>query len=227
MTRQRRLLLGVAVSLGIMCLLIAVSVLAWQQHHDPAQKRIREEKMAKPFTKYGASANTHWRFWKVSAIDLKEVNDAVVKEWVPVLNELQVQFLALNNTSITDACAADLAKVDSIRWLAVDNTSFGDAGIDALRGMRGLASLEVRNTKVTDRGLCALRGLPQLQVIELEGTAVTDAGLECLVDCPKLVADLVGTKVTADGVKAFRNAHGDTPHLRWWIPKSRSKLSKP
>ena len=99
--------------------------------------------------------------------------------------------LEMSSSSVTDAGAAHIAKLDQLRRLSMPHSKLTDGALALL---------------------CA--SLPQLQTLNLSGTAVTDAGLQTLVDsAPEglLSVSLIGTAVTE---AAAHRAADSRPSIR-------------
>jgi hypothetical protein len=131
------------------------------------------------------------------------------------LRELSgLQSLCLQGTQITDAGLQSLAGLKNLATLDLRDTRVTDAGLEHLTGLTKLQDLLLTNTAVGDRGLGYLKKMTSLQSLDLGGSLgpvgevdVTDAGLEELKGLPNLChLGLWGTKVSAKGVEAFRQA---------------------
>ncbi len=99
------------------------------------------------------------------------INDESVKViagLAPALVELD-----LHGSSITDACAADLASLPHLRKLHLENTQIGDPVVAVIATLPGLDYLNVYNTKVTDASLAALSGAKRLEKLYVWQTPVT------------------------------------------------------
>ncbi len=99
------------------------------------------------------------------------VNDESVKVIVglaPALVELD-----LHGSSITDACAADLASFTHLRKLHLENTQIGDPVVAAVAELPGLDYLNVYGTKVTDASLTVLADAKRLEKLYVWQTPVT------------------------------------------------------
>ena len=93
------------------------------------------------------------------------------------LTQLEELRLDLQGTKITDAGAAQLAKLKHLKWLCLKDTAITDAGIEHIRNLTELEWLSLRNTKITDNGLNHLARLTKLKSIYLPQTDITDKGL--------------------------------------------------
>jgi uncharacterized membrane protein/mono/diheme cytochrome c family protein len=65
-------------------------------------------------------------------------------------------------------------------WLRLENTSIGDDLAADLATLTALTRLNLSNTRITDRGLQQLSALKNLRYLNLTGTGVTAAGLRFL-----------------------------------------------
>jgi hypothetical protein len=119
-------------------------------------------------------------FLTANAINVaKEFNDGHVKGLVAVAPQLQ--WLDISKTQITDASAADLAKLQTLTRLHLENTAITDASLAGVGQLVNLEYLNLYGTKVTDAGIQALKGLKGLKKIFLWQTGVTDAGAADLI----------------------------------------------
>jgi YHS domain-containing protein/mono/diheme cytochrome c family protein/uncharacterized membrane protein len=125
---------------------------------------------------------------------------------------------SLAGTNFTDATFARLAPVAlNLRWLDLSGTAITDAGLTNLAAMPHLTRLHLPRTPVTDAGLPAVTALAELELLNLYGTAVTDAGLASLEQVPRLrQLYLWQTQVTPAAAKAFAEARLDQEQLRRW-----------
>lgn len=109
--------------------------------------------------------------------------------------------LTLLRATVTDARAASIAKIRSLRVLALSYTPITDGALAHVAALPQLATLELINTRITDDGVKALSQTKSLAVLDLTDTATGDAALDALLDLPKLVSLVLrGTKVTDAGV---------------------------
>ena len=119
-------------------------------------------------------------FLTANAINVaKEFNDGHVKGLVAVAPQLQ--WLDISKTQITDASAADLAKLQTLTRLHLENTAITDASMAGVGQLANLEYLNLYGTKVTDAGIQALKGLKNLKKVFLWQTGVTDAGAADLI----------------------------------------------
>lgn len=126
--------------------------------------------------------------------------------------------LILENTSVTDAGLAQLAKFPALRnleirndvsWSASGSASgmITDAGMAHLKGLVRLQSLNVSYSSVTDAGLEALGELRELQSLYLGFSRVRGPGLEKLESLKRLsFLSLDGCKLDAEGLKVLAGA---------------------
>ena len=110
---------------------------------------------------------------------------------------LPLQELWLQETSITDASAASLSKMNSLDFLQLNATSLSDVFLEQLEPLPELEDLGLRGTQVTGAGMKNLSRHPKLKKLDVYSTAVGDSGVAHLVDCQSLTdVGLSLTKVT-------------------------------
>jgi serine/threonine protein kinase len=116
-----------------------------------------------------------------------------------------------NVKTVTDAGAKHLEGLTELVNLHVNGVPFGEAGFASLAKLPKLKSLHgPYMSNVTDAGMKALAKSPSLESAALGATPLTDAGLAALAACKTLKhVQVGGTKVTAAGVKKFREARPD------------------
>jgi hypothetical protein len=108
--------------------------------------------------------------------------------------------LMLLRATVTDARAASIAKIRTLRVLALSYTPITDGALAHVSALPQLATLELISTRITDDGVKALAQTRTLSVLDLSDTATTDDGLDGLLDLPKLASLVLrGTKVTDAG----------------------------
>jgi YHS domain-containing protein/uncharacterized membrane protein len=125
---------------------------------------------------------------------------------------------SIAGTNFSDADLAKLAPLAlNLRWLDLSGTAVTDAGLAQVAAMRHLTRLELERTAITDAGLTRLGGLADLESLNLYGTAVTDAALETLKPLAKLrQLYLWQSKVTPEAAKAFAEARVDKAQIAQW-----------
>lgn len=112
----------------------------------------------------------------------------------------KVDRLYLDRTRITDEGLSKLKELN-LQFLSLADTKISDSGLANLEGMKKLMYLNLGKCKVTDAGLEQVKNCSNLRSLLLDYTQVTDAGLAHLPDLKKLNAlDLRGTKITNSGL---------------------------
>lgn len=121
-------------------------------------------------------------------------------------NQLEVS--AVNARTFGDAQAALLPKINvQIVWLKLGDTEISDAALAQVAKLKNLQKLHLEQTSVTDAGLKNLKGLTNLEYLNLYGTAITDAGLTELADLKNLkTVYLWQTNVTQAGLANLKKA---------------------
>ena len=153
--------------------------------------------------------------WFGVAIHEKSFDDAALGR-LAELHGARIGGLYLENTGVTDAGLAHLAKFPNLRgleirndatWAAKKALTITDAGMVHLAGLARLQSLDVSYSSVTDAGLGAFADLPELKSLYLGFTGVKGSGLGKLKSLPQLsFVSLDGCKMDAEGLKALAGA---------------------
>lgn len=111
-----------------------------------------------------------------------------------------------------------------IVWVDLARSQITDAGLATLAKMNNLERLHLENTKVTDAGLASLAGLQALEYINIYGTKTTDAGIAKLESAKGLKKLFVWqTGVTQAGAKALE---GKVPGLKVNVGLSEAEIAK-
>jgi mono/diheme cytochrome c family protein len=108
-----------------------------------------------------------------------QINDDRVSTLLSPL-AANIQDLSLARSGITDATAALLARMPSLRRLNLSRTAFTDAGVAAMGSHPSLEELNLVGTSVTDASTSQLAAIPTLRRVYLWGTKTTRAGTEAL-----------------------------------------------
>lgn len=111
----------------------------------------------------------------------------------------QLAGLDLQNTKISDAGLAQIARCRNLVRLRLENTAVTDAGLTHLQNLSRLEYLNLYNTRVTDAGLRQLAGLPKLKSLYLWQTQASAAGAaELQKSLPGVKINLGTTLATID-----------------------------
>jgi len=115
---------------------------------------------------------------------------------------VNLTFLDLADTNVTDDGLAHLADVPGLKHLRAYRDGLTDAGLEHLTACRDLTELRIGlNTGVTDAGVERLAKFTNLTELDLGGTSITDAGMVHLAELTALrLLWLVGTAVTDAGL---------------------------
>ncbi|MBP7862495.1 protein kinase [bacterium] len=152
----------------------------------------------------------------------KSINDS----GLAYLKNMQLMFLFLGSTGVTDNGLATIGTLTSLRNLDLSNTKVTANGLGQLAPCRNLQSLDLHQTKlgnsnldglkslnnldmlilgdsgINDSALNALTNMKMLRTLFLNGTSITSAGLANLSNLENLhKLDLSGTKVDKQGLK--------------------------
>ena len=116
------------------------------------------------------------------------------------LNSLDLHYLGLGNTAVTDRGLALLRNWKHLRRLELP-AGTSDAGLQHLLELAELEQLRVWPAKVTNQGLATIGQLACLRFLDLNGSPIDDAGLQQLAGLTSLeVLDLRRTGVTDGGL---------------------------
>lgn len=145
----------------------------------------------------------------MNSLGILHLNATRVESLKPLEGLSGLYELELARTPIDDTGMAPIAGFSELRRLDLARTRVTDEGMRALSGLPLLNRLNLSHTAITDRGLQPLSRLPNLGTLDLTGTQVTDEGLMKILVTSKRLRGLTvkGTKVTAEGVSAYRKSH--------------------
>ena len=157
-----------------------------------------------------------------------------------ISRQTTVEYLALNNTGVTDTDLRHLSRLKNLRSLFLIGTKVrglglahlaepskletlcltgcpvSDEGLAPLAAMTRLDWLDLNDTQVTDRGLGQLSKSKTLRKLFLEGTKVSDEGILQLRQLAKLTdLTLYRTKVTKAGAEELRKAMPKVSIMHW------------
>jgi hypothetical protein len=132
----------------------------------------------------------------------------VTDEELATLSELNLEWLDLSGSQVTNEGLMTLAKLKGLRRLGLADTSVSDKELEALADLRQLEWLSLSGTRVTDRGLETLAArFKTLRWLNLDGTKVTDQGLTHLEGLDKLEwLYLRNTAVSDEAIEQLKRA---------------------
>ena len=129
-----------------------------------------------------------------------------------LIREIQVLFLGVVNTPVTDDAMSDLARLPNLRVLNATVTRLTDRGLKLIATSRDIRLLKLSRTRISDEGLEALREMPSLRLIYLGETQLTNDALPQLAKMTQLEAiKLTSLPIDDEGLKAI----ADMPRLRF------------
>jgi len=105
-----------------------------------------------------------------------------------------------------DPSMTELSKLPSVEWLDLQNSSISDDGVRYLGRMRSLRILDLEQTRITGATFKYLSGLVNLEELDLRDTDVGDDGaghLEPMVSLRSL--DMRGTKISGGAFRQLRS----------------------
>src|SRR6266849_6011864 len=129
------------------------------------------------------------------------------KSLAPFVN---MEFLDLDDTYVTDQTMTALAGMKNLRRLTLVGTLITDEGIKYLQDLTQLEVLDLYGVKITDKGLQYLRKLTKLKELNLLGAQITDESAAILAQFKELRAlNLYRSRLTNAGLAQFQQL----PHL--------------
>ena len=128
---------------------------------------------------------------------------------------------------ITDLGLAKLSKLEKLQQLDLSGSAITPNGLKTLASLRDLRRLSLWNVKsIDDSAAPYLEALGNLTSLDLSNTAIGDQTLARLAKLPGLRRLYVSeTKVTQEGLEAFRTRHPTTVVSRGARPAPRVPLS--
>jgi internalin A len=128
---------------------------------------------------------------------------------------------------ITDLGLARLSKLEKLQQLDLSGSAITPNGLKTLASLRDLRRLSLWNVKsIDDTAAPYLEALGNLTSLDLSNTAIGDQTLARLAKLPELRRLYVSeTKVTQEGLDAFRTRHPTTVVSRGARPAPRVPLS--
>ena len=142
----------------------------------------------------------------------EQATDDEGMRYVGQLRYLEV-LLYWDAPQITDAGAAQLTNMPSLKILHIGASQIGDRGLATIARLPRLEELSMQRNNFTDAGLEVLAGNPRLKSLWIGGlgdrpSRITNAGVVQLARLPALEElDLQHTQVTLEGLKPL----GDLP----------------
>jgi hypothetical protein len=140
---------------------------------------------------------------EVLYLDNTQITDAGLKS---IHNLPHLRFMNLANTKVTGEGFQYLINVPRLEDLILNDCPITDDSLSRLTMLAQIRRLSLSRTNITETGLWHLKNM-QIKVLSLTGTKVSDRDLKCLEEFSELEnVDLIGTKVTAEGVERLRRA---------------------
>lgn len=155
-------------------------------------------------------------------LDLEILGDAAADlSPLATLRPDDIHALYIESREFTDASAAHIRGLTSLRVLSLADTTVGDVGVDfLLRRLTQLRSLDLARTRVTDLVIESIGHNTRLESLSLWGTAVTDQGLAKLRGPQLRCLVLHGTRVTGAGMRQVGRLRNLESLDLWDVPIS-------
>ena len=117
-----------------------------------------------------------------------------------------LELSAVNAPALTDSDLVMLGRVSlQVVWLMLGETNISDAGMAAIVKMPNLIKLNLQKTSITDASVNYLNQLKALEYLNISGTAVSDVGLHQFKASKSLKKLFCwNTRITENGIKAFK-----------------------
>ena len=97
-----------------------------------------------------------------------------------------IEHLELPNARLSDAGAARLSELKSLKTLVLGETAIGDEGAKELAQLKNLRRLSIASSRITDEGLRGLSSLEQLESLRLGSSRITGSAFRDVAEMPKL-----------------------------------------
>ncbi|MCA9817213.1 MAG: hypothetical protein KC652_19025 [Cyanobacteria bacterium HKST-UBA01] len=142
--------------------------------------------------------------------DLKLIRTNFKEKWLNILADMNLRYLALHGTPITDKSIPILLKMKNLESVELGDTEITDKGLEELSASKTINHLEINlGRKITNRGIESLDKMTQLKVLEFSGsknvTAACLAGLSNLKDLEQLsIKYLTVGSEDLDALKQFK-----------------------
>ena len=125
---------------------------------------------------------------------------------------LPIEWIQLNNTTMTEAGFKALARLPELKRLSLEGAKMEAAWLSYLKGLAKLDDLDLGRAACNDSAAKELAAISSLTNLKLYSTELGDAGFEAILKLPKLKSlDVDNTKVTKE---AFLKAEGSHPMIR-------------
>ncbi|MEZ4486637.1 MAG: hypothetical protein R3C24_19030 [Cyanobacteriota/Melainabacteria group bacterium] len=120
--------------------------------------------------------------------DLKLVRASFKEKWLNILADMNLRYLALHGTPITDKSIPILLRMKNLQSVELGDTEITDKGLEELSASKTINHLEINlGRKITNKGIESLDKMTQLKVLEFSGSKnITAACLAALADLKNL-----------------------------------------
>lgn len=136
----------------------------------------------------------------------------VREDVLKLIREIQVLFLGVLNTPVSDDAMSDLALFPNLHVLNATATQLSNRGLKLISASRDLRLLKLNRTHITDDGLDCLREMPSLRLLYLGDTDLSAEALQHIAKIPQLEAiKLTALPITDDELANL----SDMPRLRF------------
>lgn len=136
----------------------------------------------------------------------------VREEVLKLIREIQVLFLGVLNTPVSDDAMPDLALFPNLHALNATATQLSDRGLKLISASRDLRLLKLNRTHITNDGLDCLREMPSLRLLYLGDTDLSAEALQHIAKIPQLEAIKLSVLPITDDELANLS---DMPRLRF------------
>ncbi|MBS2005212.1 MAG: protein kinase [Cyanobacteria bacterium SZAS LIN-5] len=145
---------------------------------------------------------------RATYIDLE--NSSVKGPGLAYLIRYPVDFLTMNDSSMTDRATLEIKHMKGIQQLQVDNTSITKAGFAQLKGMTRLLRISARTDRLDDETMRVIADIKSLEEVQCgRNDKITATGYAYLKELPHLrILDVMQNPIDVSRAKAISQLPG-------------------
>lgn len=117
--------------------------------------------------------------------DLKLTRASFKEDWLNILTDTNIRYLALTGTPITDKSIPILLRMKKLEKLEIGDTEMTDKGLEELSKSKTINHLEINlGRKLSNEGIKNINEMTQLKILEITGSKMITGA--CLKDLSNL-----------------------------------------